>query len=879
MSADLPDVSDDELLAGPAQRTLVLAVNNRHARRLFADMSARLSARRSVMPVPRILPLSAWLAQADDELAFAADADVAAHRLDAFGARHLWREVIQRIETDNALLDVAQAAELAAQADALLDEWMIHIDEADETEDARRFALWRGHYRRWLSDNDAQDANLAYQRLLQAARDGLYVPDADIIALSGFHELTPRFSALLSVFRDRGIDIRSLRRSVPEASACLRVEAPDPDSEWRMAAAWAANKLDERPDGRYAIVATRLQADVALAHRALRGALGGHPYNVAVARSLGQWPMVRAMHAWLYVAGDMVRRGHCDAADLGRALLDADFLAAPEQRSAMAAMDAELRRKGYLKVSFVQAEALFGKHVPAFLPRWRESLDLLAQAPSRQGIGKWVTLWRACLRQLGFPGQAVLTSHAYQVIDAFDATLDALRGQDVVLGLPTYLSALVQLQRILQDTAFQPQRDAQARLDVLGLLESEGGRWDEVWVLGLTDEVLPAAAKPNPFIPLSALRKANAPRATPERELQWARTMFEALQAGAPRLYLSHALHEGERELRPSPFIAQIPVAQSRFERQAPMAARMEVLKDEQGPPLVAGGVTRGGISVLDTQARNPLWAFVKYRLGASLLPDYAQPFDQNVRGIFLHRAAELVWSMVPDQDRLQVLCLEGRLDELTAQCVQKAAQELPAELGDALRVLEIERAQGVLHAWLQRELEREPFLIRGVERDMVWRHGPLELSVRLDRIDELADGRLAVIDYKAGNGSIDPRSNWMRARPIGLQLPFYASVLADEEPGVAVLALVRLHARKIEFKGLGDGDYGFDGLSQPAQWPAFAEYRWRDVLDHWRTGIRELAGEFAAGEACNRSLRADDVQYCDVLPFLRLNEELPHGE
>src|SRR3546814_19738401 len=72
----------------------------------------------------------------------------------------------------------------------------------------------------------------------------------------------------------------------------------------------------------------------------------------------------------------------------------------------------------------------------------------------------------------------------------------------------------------------RPQRDPSEGLEVLGVLESEGGVGDGVWVLGLTDEALPAPPGPNPFIPLSVLRKAEAPRATPERELEWAGTMY-----------------------------------------------------------------------------------------------------------------------------------------------------------------------------------------------------------------------------------------------------------------------------------------------------------------------------------------------------------------
>jgi len=63
---------------------------------------------------------------------------------------------------------------------------------------------------------------------------------------------------------------------------------------------------------------------------------------------------------------------------------------------------------------------------------------------------------------------------------------------------------------------------------VLGLLEAEGGYWDGVWVMGVTDDVLPAMASPNPLIPLAALSQAQAPRATPAREYEWACSLFKA---------------------------------------------------------------------------------------------------------------------------------------------------------------------------------------------------------------------------------------------------------------------------------------------------------------------------------------------------------------
>ncbi|MCH3719476.1 hypothetical protein LZB68_10385, partial [Campylobacter lari] len=78
----------------------------------------------------------------------------------------------------------------------------------------------------------------------------------------------------------------------------------------------------------------------------------------------------------------------------------------------------------------------------------------------------------------------------------------------------------------------------------------------------------------------------------------------------------------------------------------------------------------------MDTQARNPLWAFVRHRLGGRELAAYADAATVNVRGQFLHKALELVWGMLPDQEALHDTLAGGRLPALLEQAVAQAAEE-----------------------------------------------------------------------------------------------------------------------------------------------------------------------------------------------------------
>ncbi|RTZ44692.1 hypothetical protein EKL30_09035 [Candidimonas sp. SYP-B2681] len=866
-----------ELHAGT---TLILTVNNRHARRILAELSSRLTETRKVMAVPDIMPLSGWLAHIADQLSFVPEAGLAAHTLDAFGSQFLWQRVIAEAESDHVLLDVSQAARLAAQADHLLDEWRIQVPSEVETTDYQRFNVWRARYRKLLLELDIEDGNVAYQRIHDAISNGLLEMPFSTLVLAGFNEVSPRFSSLLTALQRQGIELLALEQGENPAERVRRVVAADPDKEWTLAAQWAAGQLKEDPTGRYAIVAARLEADVVLAHRSLRAALGADangeplPYNIAVARPLSEWPLVRAALAWLRVMAQLAQKKHCEPIELGQALLAGGCAGGQQEASGRATIDAVWRKQAKINVAMADFADLLGQHTPQLALAWRQCISLWPDDTGSAAIDIWAARFRRWLEALGFPGQNRLDSHAYQVVEAFDGLIDRYARQAPAAGATGFGTAVAMLARLARETPFQPQRDPAARLDVLGFLESEGGRWDGIWVLGLTDDVLPAVPKPNPFIPLAALRLANAPRATPERELHWARTMYQALLNCAPDILFSHAQHEGESELRPSPCIADLEISQREVAPVTQAQCLLEFVQDDQGPPLTAGSITRGGIGVIDTQARNPLWAFVKYRLGASQLADYADISDQNARGVFLHRAIELVWRLVPDQQALNDLHHGGRLTGLLEQAVAQAADECLQDYGEVLRSLESCRALRVLADWLMLEMRRKAFRVRDVEQKYQWSHGALELSLRLDRIDELHDGRLAVIDYKAGDAGIDPKSDWMRPRPVGLQLPFYAAVLAGEDQTVAALVLARLHAREVNLKGLVDGDYGLDGLSAVQEWPAFTDYTWNGLMAEWRRTIEGLADEYANGVACNQSLRADDIKYCDVLPFLRLTEE-----
>jgi probable DNA repair protein len=475
------------------------------------------------------------------------------------------------------------------------------------------------------------------------------------------------------------------------------------------------------------------------------------------------------------------------------------------------------------------------------------------------------------------------------VLEALDDLFERFEALSAVLGTLTAGEALKIFSRLARSTLFQPQRAPDARLDVLGLLEAEGGQWDAIWMLGLTDEVLPATAKPNPFIPAQALRQAQAPRATPERERQWAEKIFESLCHTAPTIVVSSALFEGERALRPSPLIVSLEPSTDLWTPSRPehVAALLERVPDERGPIVTENEKISGGIGLLETQARNPLWAFIRHRLGVRGLPAYTELAYKMQRGMFLHGVLQRIWEELRDQEALHEAVVQRTLDSQLERIAHEVGRKELHAFEETLQRLEIERGLVVVRQWLALEEARLPFEVIEVEQKRELSVKGLTLEVRLDRLDAVGETKdRVIIDYKTGAALPKVLNDWKTPRPLNLQVPAYAMMLgqagaADEQTSAntAGLVLVQLHSKETVVAGLVERDsLGLQGPKTLDE-AKFKDENWPALLLRLQTAIETLADEFVSGHALNQAWNKTDLEHCDVLPLLRLYEDEPSDE
>jgi hypothetical protein len=176
----------------------------------------------------------------------------------------------------------------------------------------------------------------------------------------------------------------------------------------------------------------------------------------------------------------------------------------------------------------------------------------------------------------------------------------------------------------------------------------------------------------------------------------------------------------------------------------------------------------------------------------------------------------------------------------------------------EATRAIETARLREVLDAWLTLEAGRGDFRVQALERTFDCSVAGLSFSLRVDRLDQLGDGRQLLIDYKSGEAEV---KDWWGERPADPQIPLYAHIV---EPAPGALAYAMVSAEKCRFDGVSSPPTAIAGLKALEDWPA--------QLAAWRVVIEGLARDFLAGRAAVDPLRTACAT-CHLQAFCRIDE------
>lgn len=867
--------------------------------RLAQTRRAESPAGRQVWRTAPALTVGQWLAALADEALLCGIGDLPTV-LDPFAERLLWERVIaDALDAGSApLFDIQGMAASAVEAHALCRLWKINPVAGHGSDESRLFAVWQAEFLRRCQAGGWLDLAGVQLQVMALIESGHFTLPA-VVEFAGFDRLSPLEERLQAVLRARGTRVE-MPSTAPDLLAERRVLAlADSDAECAAVAAWAEAYLRARPDARLGIVAPDLAGvrdrlefclDDALHPALIRPDAAEVPrnFNFSLGRPLADVPLVRIALDFLALGN---ARSKLEQARLS-ALLLAGGWAVEAEADGRARLDAALRRDLPYFTTLPALVRLAGRLAeseadlcPQSVAALEAFADLAGNAPRRQRPGQWATIFRQCLQALGWPGDRPLSSHEFQAWQAFGEVLDSFGRFDALLGALTQNEAVRRLSQLCRQRIFQPETRGQPAIQVLGVLESAGLSFDALWVMGMNDDLWPPAPRPNPLLPAEALRAAGAAHASAEVELDFARRVHARLLAAAPDIRFSHALADGTRTLRPSPLLAGLPnVTEAPAVRlglawqMAAEAGRACVrIDDADAPPVGVGEKVSGGSWLLRAQAICPAWAYYQFRLGGEAMEQSVEGLDPAARGTLVHGALEAFWKAVGGSRALAALsapALQATIAAAVTQALAQFEQDRRLVLPTRFRELEAARLAKLLDVWLAVEARRPAdFEVMACEVPAEVEIEGIKVRMVVDRIDRLPDGRQIIIDYKTG-AAIDIK-NWAEARITEPQLPIYAALVNDD---VAAVVFAKVLPDKPAFAGVADEKDilpGVQGIGDDKQkiFDAAEFPDWVAVVTHWRERLHAVAREVREGRAGVTFADEKALQYCEVLPLLRLPE------
>jgi ATP-dependent helicase/DNAse subunit B len=247
-------------------------------------------------------------------------------------------------------------------------------------------------------------------------------------------------------------------------------------------------------------------------------------------------------------------------------------------------------------------------------------------------------------------------------------------------------------------------------------------------------------------------------------------------------------------------------------------------------------------------------------------------------RGLLVHDCLQLFWEKISSHKEL-IESTDGVLALHINQCVAKVIKRFQAKrpftATARFMLIEQDRLQAMMREWLSLERQRQPFSVIEREQKHLCSIEGLNIHTRMDRVDQLPDGSLIVIDYKTGKVAL---ASWMDERPDEPQLPLYA---VTAEGNIAAVVFGQIKRGEMKFVGLADDAY--DEEDSPALIPevktlsksrvskSFSD--WGALFLFWEANLKTLAKNYRKGDARVDPHKPNTCDYCDLGTLCRINE------
>ena len=858
-------IPDKTVIVTPNQR---LASFCRYHQQICRDENS------SVWETPTIVSLQQWLTLLWQQLECQSSISLPV-LLNSEQTQIVWQDILRDSKWSEGLLNLPAAARMVQSAWALLQQWQVPLSDLAhyQSPEQQAFYHWSLEFHSRCQQAKWCDSTQQINFIIQAMqKQQLRLPKQ--IVILGFDEYPPQTQTLFKQCEQLGVHLINQDFSQP-CQLQQRVVAPDPTTEIEWLARWARQQLNEGKQ-RVACVVPQLNTCRKQLQRVFRQYCEPASFNISSGQPLMELPMIASAVAILQCLETKI------PLNVFNHLLRSPYIAAADQECASRAMlDSQLREHAEAELSLRQccrliADSQLIKTVPVLWQQLTKLCEL--QLPRQAQPSQWAMVFTNTLQLMGWPGDVALNSEEYQCLQHWQEILTTFTQLDLVKSTLTLSHGLQRLKQILQQHLFQVQT-GETPIQVLGVLEAAGSPFDAMWIMGLNDQTWPAPADPNPYLPIQLQRQLDMPHASAKRELQFSQRMLQRFQHSANSLMFSHAEQAGDQHFLASPLIHSIPLITA---ESLPLTPRIDLasdlhtyktfqyIDDSVGLAVSDPSQLRGGSFILKQQAACAFSAYANLRLYAEPLQQLHTGLDPLERGLLLHHVLELFWRQTQDHVTL-IAYTEEQRQQLVTHCIETALKPLissrPQLFKSRFKALEKQRLKTLVMQWLDREAERPAFKVQALEQWATFNVAGIPMYLRLDRIDQLQNGEVIVIDYKTSKTQID---DWFSDRPNEPQLPLYT--LSNSEITGLVFAQIRID--NMGFKGLSRSETGldnvlsFDNLEKPLEATS-----WEQQLQLWQRVLQDLAEQFRQGKATvDPKIPHLTCRHCPYPTFCRIN-------
>jgi len=354
-------------------------------------------------------------------------------------------------------------------------------------------------------------------------------------------------------------------------------------------------------------------------------------------------------------------------------------------------------------------------------------------------------------------------------------------------------------------------------LQVLGLFETRGLNFKNVIVVDVNEGLLPSLNIYEPLIPREVMIKLNLDRLELEEEIQ--RYGFMRLISGAQNVHLiyqqnsdrtrSRFLEELIWEQEQRLGIGKIEIARGSFE--------VSVEKKQRAIPKTVAMVDflknfRFSASSINTYLQNPYLFYCRYVLGLKIKDDLLEAPESRHIGIFIHDLLEETFKGFAGKKPV----LDGNFREYFQKIYEAKFSAVFGKAGrsdtflmETVLKTRLERFLGTEALRCETDVKKLLYVERRFEDAIDLGQTKVHLTYRVDRVDEMTDGSILILDYKTGSMDAMPKEipsdsllsrEYIRDHVRSFQMPLYVHYLSQQYPDRPVnSALYHLRTMTLE--------------------------------------------------------------------------------